>query len=59
MPLGIWFWIGMFLWLVLGFYSHIRAAPNGPNWGLLGGNLLLFLLMALLGWKVFGSAIHG
>ena len=43
----------MLLWLVLGLWStwpNVRAgAPN----------LILFVLIGLLGWRVFGAAIHG
>jgi hypothetical protein len=52
MSVGFLFWILMILWLVFGFWQ----------WGmtpLFGGNLLLWVLLALLGWKVFGFPIHG
>jgi hypothetical protein len=42
----------MLIWLVFGFWV------SWPNQKLVGGNLLLFILLLLLGWKVFGPPIH-
>lgn len=53
MSLGLAFWITMLLWLLFGLYI------NRTNWPVIGGNLLLFLLFLLLGWKVFGPPLHG
>lgn len=53
MPFGLAFWILMLLWFVFGLYW---------TWGnhmLVGGNVMLFLLLLLLGWKVFGTPLHG
>lgn len=47
----------MLLWLVLGFYQN-WPAPNTRPWPL-GGHIILWILLALLGWKTFGPAIHG
>lgn len=53
MSIGLVFWIAMLVWLLLGLYSNRASlkvwAPSG---------LLIFLLLALLGWAVFGPAIH-
>ena len=52
MPMGWVFWGLMLLWLVFGIYR---------DWGnhyLVGVNLLVFFLFGLLGWRVFGAAIH-
>jgi len=52
MTLGLAFWILMLLWLVFGlWYAY-------PNHYLIGGNILLFVLLLLLGWKVFGAPLH-
>lgn len=53
MTISLVFWILMLLWLVLGL-SAVRYPNLGP-----AGNLLLFLLLLLLGWKLFGPPIHG
>ena len=58
MQIGLLFWILMVLWLVFGAYSN-RADLRGGNYGPLGGSLMLFILILLLGWKVFGSPIQG
>jgi hypothetical protein len=50
---GILFWVLMILWLVFGLWV---AYPVGT---LMGFNALLFILLGLLGWAVFGPAIQG
>lgn len=56
MSIGLVFWILMLLWLILGF--ALRLGYLGPHivWG---GDIMLFLLLLLLGWKVFGAPVHG
>lgn len=58
MSFGLLFWILMLLWLVFGLYWN-RAEISGGQFGPLGSNLLLFILLLLLGWRVFGSPLHG
>lgn len=53
MSFGLVFWILMLFWLVFGLW---QAWPNVQGWG--AGNLLLFILLLLLGWKTFGPPIH-
>jgi hypothetical protein len=56
MSAGILFWILMILSLLFGWWHYLgRAGRYGPY----GINLLLFILLALLGWKVFGAPIKG
>jgi hypothetical protein len=43
----------MLIWLVFVFW---QTSPTNPK--LVAGNLLLFILLVLLGWKVFGPLIH-
>ena len=55
MALGLAYWIIMLLWFVLGVYV---------TWGIgnhymTGGNILLFLLFFIIGWKLFGPPIRG
>ena len=57
MLLQMWFWLTMFLWLILGAWWG-WADPT-QRWGRLGGMLLPFLALALVGWKVFGGPIAG
>jgi hypothetical protein len=51
--IGLLFWIIMIVGLLFGLYTN-RAAP--VPW--LSNNLVLWVLLALLGWKVFGPALH-
>lgn len=57
MPIGILFWVIMIIWLLLGLYSH-RADFRGGNYGYVGGNLMLFILLGLIGWRVFGPILQ-
>lgn len=53
MTLGLAFWIVMLLLIVAGWWSV------APNWRLGAPYLPILILFILLGWKVFGPAIHG
>jgi hypothetical protein len=53
MPIGVLFWLLMLIWLISGIYSYRTDIFRG-NYGIAGGNLLLFILLALIGWKLFG-----
>ena len=53
MTLGLAFWILMLLWLVFGIWR------SWPDHFAVGGSLLLFILLLLLGWHDFGAPIHG
>lgn len=55
MPIGILFWVLMVCWIVFAGYRDTRAGPLGPAFG---GNLLLFILLSLLGWRLFGPVIQ-
>lgn len=52
MTLGLAYWILMLVWLAFGIYTNRAALPAA------GGDLLLFILLVLLGWKEFGPPIH-
>ena len=53
MTLALMFWIIMVVFLLFGGYSN-RAAFG--TWAMNG--LVIWVLFALLGWAVFGAAIH-
>ena len=57
MPLGILFWVLMVIWLLFGFWVN-RADLQGGQYVGFGGNLLLFLLLFLLGWRTFGFIVQ-
>lgn len=58
MSIGLVFWILMLLWLLFGLYWR-WPGPNPAAWGPIGGDLMLFILLLLLGWHAFGPPIHG
>ena len=53
MSAGLCFWIMMLVWFVWGFWNNRANLPAA------GGDLLIFLLFLLLGWRVFGAPVHG
>lgn len=55
MTLGLAFWVCMLLWFVVGAAPWMQGPPNWPT---IGGSLLLFVLLLLLGWHEFGPPIH-
>jgi len=60
MEIGFLFWLLMILWLIFGLWSGWPAnTADRRAFMPLGGNLLLFILLFLLGWKVFGFVIKG
>jgi hypothetical protein len=60
MTIGFLFWLLMVLWLFFGvFWPHWPGAGTGPAWAPLGGSLLLWILLFLLGWHAFGFPIKG
>lgn len=54
MPIGVCFWTVMILWLLLG----IIPAPAGARFWSIGGIVLLFILLALIGWRLFGPVLQ-
>lgn len=56
MTLAVLFWILMIIWLVFGLWrDYVPAQPYPlPR---LAGNLFLFVLLAILGWQVFGGPV--
>jgi hypothetical protein len=58
MSIGLLFWLLMILWILFGFYTHSDEFKAG-RYGIFGGNLLLFILLFLLGWRAFGFILQG
>ena len=52
MTFALLFWILMLLWLVLGVWSSWQNYRAGAP------NLLLFILLLIIGWTLFGPPIH-
>ena len=53
MPLAVFFWVVFILWMIVRY----PGATWGP-YGAYGGYLLLIVLIATLGYGVFGGMIH-
>jgi hypothetical protein len=58
MQKSLLFWILMLFWLLVGVWS-IWPATGAAAYGVAGWGLVLFLLIGLLGWKVFGAPLQG
>jgi putative Mn2+ efflux pump MntP len=58
MSLAIYFWLFMILWAVSGWFAgNGFEVANRTRWW--GFSLFLFVLLFILGWKVFGFAVRG
>ncbi len=53
MSIAIAFWVLMLCGLIFGLYTN-RTSPM--PW--VSNNLVTWILLALLGWQVFGPALH-
>ncbi len=59
MSFALLFWILMLLWLLFGLISTWPSSTQAPGFCRpMVNTLLLFVLLALLGWKAFGPALH-
>ena len=56
MSIGLLFWILMVLWLVLGVFNWPGRAADARF--AMGGSLLEFILLFLLGWRIFGFIVQ-
>lgn len=54
MSIEVLFWIIMIVWIIFG----VARGRGGPPWTTWGGDLVLFVLLFLLGWAIFGFVIH-
>jgi hypothetical protein len=53
MSIGLLFWVIMIVGLLFSCYTNRASAMI---W--IGNDLVLWVLLALLGWATFGAAIH-
>jgi len=58
MAAGIWFWILFVITLIFGIWGMNPWRPAGQTWAPFGGWLILFVLIGILGWGVFGPPIR-
>jgi hypothetical protein len=56
MTIGFLFWLLFILGILFSGYTYRGALGTPLVWG---GNLLLWILLFLLGWRVFGWPIAG
>lgn len=56
MAAGIWFWIiYVIIGICGGFYGY-RSPDTNRTW--IGGSFIVYVLIGLLGWGVFGPPIR-
>lgn len=54
MPLGVWFWLVMAIWLIFGCWREFEPArPLAAR----GFGVMTFILFAIIGLKIFGSPL--
>lgn len=58
-PLGLLYWLLLILWLVFGAFTYWPVAGAPAGWRPVGVNLLLWILLALIGLRIFGFPIGG
>jgi membrane protein YdbS with pleckstrin-like domain len=55
-PLRILFWVIYLISFLVGFWGYYE--PTTPNWPRrAGGYLVVWVLIGILGWSVFGPAV--
>ncbi len=54
LSIGVVYWIIMLLLLFFGFWSNWTPAPNYRGFG---GHMILWFLLFLIGWEIFGFPI--
>jgi hypothetical protein len=55
MNFALAFWLLLFFQLIFGVGAYWPTGNRFGTYGLLGGNLLFWLLFLLIGWKLFGA----
>ena len=59
MKIGLLFWILMLVWLLFGLWVYWPVGGGSVvTFGPAGGSFLLFVLVGILGWKVFGAPLQ-
>lgn len=55
MSAGIWFWI---IYVIVGLFGGIWGFRSVEDRRWLGGGLIIYILIGLLGWGVFGAPLR-
>jgi hypothetical protein len=58
MQLSIWFWVIYVLSLLFSVWGNWPAAPGPAGFRPLGSWMLFYVLVGILGYAQFGSAVH-
>jgi hypothetical protein len=58
MSIGLLFWILYVIAVIFGPFA-VWPKDSATGWKPFGGSLLLFILLFLVGWRVFGFVIQG
>jgi hypothetical protein len=58
MPVGLAYWIVMFLWFLFGFVWPFWRAGAAAADLTVASNALVFILLLMIGWKLFGPPFH-
>lgn len=59
MNIATWFWVLMVISLLFGVFGMWNRTTPTPNpWAPWAFSLLLWVLLGLLGWGIFGAAVH-
>ena len=58
MPIGILFWVIYVIAILFGVWSNYDAA-NELWFRRAGAYLVLWILVGIIGWRVFGPVVHG
>jgi len=57
MTLGLLFWMLVILTFIFGLFTNWPGSPATPYRPVIN-TFLVFVLVVLLGWQVFGPALH-
>jgi len=57
MTIGVLFWVLYIVFLVFGLWAGYPW-PAGSPWYRNMGFLLIYILIGLIGWRVFGAPVH-
>lgn len=55
MPADIWFWLVYVLSILFGGWCYYPFGPDTRRYA--GASLVIFVLIGLLGWRVFGAPL--
>jgi hypothetical protein len=57
MTLAMWFWLFFVLTVIFGCLPLWPRGDAKANWSLIGGNVVLFILLGIVGFALFGDPV--